>query len=155
MEKVVHTVFRIVSYVLMALAVVFIAWIWMKGDTALKNDTGLQNQILNPFTMVTYFALGLAAFLAIFFPVVFIIQNPKKAVRTLIVLGLIIVVGFVAYSLSSGNLDSNVLQKAFREGKITEAGARRVGAALLGTYLLGGVAIITVLYSAVASIIKK
>lgn len=155
MEKVVHNIFRILSFVLIALGVIFIVWIWATGDTALKNDPDLQARIMNPFAVVTYFAFGITAILAIGFPVYFIIQNPKQAVRSLIVLGLILVIGAISYAFASGSLDGPVLQKAFREGNLTEAGSRRVSAALIGTYILGGFALVTVLYSAIASIFRK
>lgn len=155
MEKVVHNIFRAITYLLIALGVVFIAIVWIKGDTALENDLSLQDRIMNPFTWTTYIALGIALILSVFFPIVQVVTNPKNAVRALIALGILVVIGLIAFGLASGSLEGDVLQKAFRKGELTEAGSRRVGAALIGTYILGILAVLTVIYSAIASIFKK
>jgi len=155
MEKVVHNIFRIVSFILIALAVLFIVMIWIKGDTALENDLSLQDRIMNPFAWTTYIAFGIAFVMAVIFPVFQVIRNPKNAMRALLVVALLVVIGLISYFIASDSLDGDVLQNAFRKGDLTAAGSKRVGTALIGTYILGAIAVITVLYSAVASIFKK
>lgn len=155
MEKVVHNVFRVLSFILMALAVVFIVLIWMKGDNTLKNDLSLQNNILNPFAWITYIAFGITFVLAVVFPIFHIIQNPRNTLRSLLVVAMLVVIGLAAWFIASDSLDGEVLQKAFRAGDLTAAGSKRVGAALNGTYILGAIAVIVVIYSAIASVFKK
>lgn len=155
MEKVVHNIFRAVTYILIALGVVFIVMIWSKGDAALENDLGLQDRIMNPFAWITYIAFGITFLLAVIFPVFQVITNPKNALRALIVVALLVVIGLISYAVASGSLDGEILQREFRKGDLTAAGSRRVGAALIGTYVLGALAVLTVLYSAIASIFKK
>lgn len=155
MEKVVHNIFRIVTYILIALGVIFIVMIWANGDDALKNDPSLQDSIMNPFAWTTYIAFGITFLIAVIFPVFQIITNPKGAVRALIVVGVLVVVGVISYAMASGSLDGDILQREFRKGDLTAAGSKRVGAALIGTYVLGVLAVLTVVYSAIASIFKK
>ncbi|HRZ76717.1 MAG TPA: hypothetical protein P5248_05075, partial [Bacteroidales bacterium] len=96
MEKVVHNVFRVITTILMALAVLLVAIIWAKGDTVMANDPNLQDKILNPFSWMTYIAIGIALVLVFVFPIYQIIDNPRNAMRAVLAIGLLVAIGLIS-----------------------------------------------------------
>lgn len=144
-------IFKIISLVLILAAVVSIIFVWAKGDDAIRDSLGLQNMLLNPYFFTAYIALGLCIILSLLFPIINIISQPKNALRVLIGLGAVIVIGIIAYAIAGNELTEHEL----RTLKITEAGSRRVGAALIGTYAIAIVSVLAVLYAEVMNFIKK
>ena len=145
---------KIVSILFMVIGAIFIILIMYNGDKELENDLGLRAKLLNPYFWISYVIFGLCAFFALIFPIIFMIQNPKKALRTLFVLiGFVIIFG-IAYLLASDAIDSEPMQKAFKEGEITEIGSRRVGMGLIGTYIVAGLAIIVTIYAGLSKMFK-
>ena len=144
-------IFKIISIILILIGVVSIVLIWSKSEAAIKESVRLQNQLLNPYFLTAYVALGLCLVLALLFPIINIITQPKNAVRVLIGIGAIVVIGFIAYSVSSNELTDLQL----RLYKITETGSRQIGAALIGTYIIAGASILAILYAEVSNFIKK
>ncbi|MBW6459180.1 MAG: hypothetical protein K0B08_01285 [Bacteroidales bacterium] len=93
--------------------------------------------------LVTVVATVLAALLNIF-------SNPKKAIRFFIMLGMIAVIAVIAFLLSGNEYTATQLVKL----KITETTSRVVGAGLIITYLLGIVALLSIVYATISSIFK-
>ena len=79
-----------------------------------------------------------------------ILSNPKKAIKFLITLGLVAVVAVLAFVISGNEYSTTQLVKL----KITETTSRIVGAGLIITYLLGIVALLSIVYATVSSIFK-
>jgi hypothetical protein len=152
MEKnIVVRIFKIISIILILVGVVFIAIIWTKSEADLKGNLALQNQILNPYFMAAYIALGLCIVLALIFPIINIITQPKNAIRVLIGVGLIVIVGVISFSVSSNEFTELQL----RAYKITETGSRQIGAALVGTYIIAAASILAIIYAEVSNLVKK
>jgi hypothetical protein len=152
MEKnIVVRIFKIISIILILVGVVFIAIIWTKSEADIKGSVALQNQILNPYFMAAYIALGLCVVLALIFPIINIITQPKNAVRVLIGVGLIVVVGFISFSVASNEFTELQL----RAYKITETGSRQIGAALIGTYIIAAASVLAIVYAEVSNLVKK
>ncbi len=143
--------FKIISILIIVAAVIFVALIWIKGDSAMTENLGLQNSVLNPFFLVAYIALALCILMALLFPIFNIISNPKVLVKSLIGLAVIVAVGFLIYSMSSNELTKLQLM----DYKITETTSRQVGAALYGTYLIGALSVLAILYAELSSFFKK
>lgn len=144
-------IFKIISIVLILAGVVFIALILTKSKTEIMESASLQNRLLNPYFITAYVALGLCVVLAFLFPVISIITQPKNAIRVLIGIGAIVLIGVIAYSVSSNEFTDFQLSTL----KITETGSRQVGAALLATYVIAGASVLAILYAEVSSLIKK
>lgn len=144
-------VFRIISIILILIAVVCIVLIWSQSDTAMRDNTALQSRILNPYFLTAYVALGLCIVLALIFPIINIITHPKNAIRVLIGLGSLVLIGIIAYALS-GNEFSALQLRAYN---ITETGSRQIGAALIGTYVIAGASVLTILYAEISNYFKK
>jgi uncharacterized membrane protein len=152
MEKnIIVRVFKIISIILILVGIVSIVLIWSKSEADIKESMRLQNQLLNPYFITAYIALGLCVLLALLFPIISIISQPKNAIRVLIGLGAIVLIGVIAYSISGNELTDLQL----RTYKITETGSRQIGAALIGTYIIAGASILAILYAEVSSLIKK
>ena len=86
---------------------------------------------------------------AVLFPVMYLVQNPKKAKGALFsVAGLLVIFG-IAWLFASGDvLDS------YEKYGITEAVSRNVGMGLIAMYILGFGAIGAIIYSAASRLMK-
>jgi predicted membrane channel-forming protein YqfA (hemolysin III family) len=144
-------IFKIISLVLILGAVIGIVFVWTQSETEMRENVGLQNRILNPYFTVAYIALGLCVVLALLFPIINIITQPKNAIRVLIGLGVLVLVGVIAYVISSNEFTD--LQLRFY--KISETGSRQIGAALIATYFIAGASVLAILYAEVSNLIKK
>jgi hypothetical protein len=97
----------------------------------------------------SYMLAGIAAATAVLFPIVYLVQNPKKAKGALFsVAGLLAIFG-IAWLFASGDvLDS------YEKYDIDEVVSRRVGMGLIAMYILGFGAIGAIIYSAVSRLMK-
>lgn len=144
-------VFRIISIILILVAVGCIFFIWSQSETTMKENTVLQNRILNPYFLTAYIALGLCVVLALIFPIINIITHPKNAIRVLIGLGALVLIGIIAFAMSGNEFDALQL----RALDISETGSRQIGAALIGTYFIAGASVLAILYAEISNIFKK
>jgi multisubunit Na+/H+ antiporter MnhB subunit len=87
---------------------------------------------------------------ALFAMVSSIMRNPKGSVKMLIVIAAMILIFVIAYSVSTNKFTPAELEKL----QITASTAKFVGAGLLILYLLGIGALVTVIYTSIAKIIK-
>ena len=145
MDKTILLVFKIISFILIGLAVVFQLVVLYKGEDGLVGTS-----IIDNFMRTSYVAFGIAAFLAILFPIVFIIQNPKSLVKMLVAIAGIVVLGFICYSIAGNAFSSLRLE----ELKTTAQVSRLVGSALIFTYILGGLAVLSIIFSGIAGLFK-
>ena len=142
MDKIVLNIFKVVSLVLIALAAVFQVIVLYKGDDA--------GSVVDSFITTSFVAFGIAAVLAIVFPIIFIGQNPKNALKVLAVLVGFVIIGFICYSIAGNTFNNFRLE----ELKTTASISRIVGAGLYFTYIVGGAAILAVIFSGVSGIFK-
>ena len=149
MDKILKNVSRIAVILLIAAGAFITILIWIKGDDALKTEP-LRSQILNPFMLIAYVAIIFCAFLAIIFPIIQLIQYPKRAITIIIGIAGIAVLWFISYSLSTGAVDPDVLIK----NNTTESVAKYVGAGLICTYIIFGIIIVSALYSEISKAFK-
>jgi O-antigen ligase len=97
-----------------------------------------------------YILLAITVVITIVFPIAFFISNPKKGKSVLIGLIGFVALYFIAYSISTGNITGDVYEKF----DITETTSRFIGAILYATYILGGLAILSILYAGISSLFK-
>ena len=97
----------------------------------------------------SYLLAVIAAVAAVVFPVMYLVQNPKKAKGALFsVAGLLVIFG-ISYLFASGDvLDS------YEKYGIDEVVSRRVGMGLIAMYILGFGAIGAIIYSAASRLMK-
>lgn len=145
MDKTILNVFKVISLILIGLAVVFQIIVLIKGEDGLVGSS-----VINNYILVAYVAFAITAFLTILFPIIYIIQNPKNALKLLVVLGGLAVIGFICYSLASNSFNIVQLEVLKSTAEISKA----VGAALYFTYIVGGLAVVSIIFSGIAGLFK-
>ncbi len=145
MDKTILNVFKIITLVLIVLAVILQIIVLIKGEEGLIGSSVLDN-----YAILAYVSLGIAALLALIFPIIFMIQNPKNLIKILIGIGGLVIIGFICYSIADNTFDIVKLE----ELKTTADVSRSVGAALYFTYIVGGLAVISIIFSGIAGIFK-
>ncbi len=145
MDKTILNIFKVISLILIGLAVVFQIIVLIKGEEGLIGSSVLDN-----FMRVGYIAFAITTFLTILFPILFIVQNPKNALKLLVVLGGVVVIGFICFSLASNAF--NIVQ--LESLKTTTETSKAVGAALYFTYIIGGLAVVSIIFSGIAGLFK-
>jgi hypothetical protein len=92
--------------------------------------------------------LGVAA--AIIFPIIFIVMNPKNAIKIVIVLVGLLALAGLSYVFASGSIEGAVYEKF----EVTASSSRMVGGALILTYVLAGLAVLAIVYSSISKMFK-
>ncbi|HPE55863.1 MAG TPA: hypothetical protein P5514_08470 [Bacteroidales bacterium] len=145
MDKTILNIFKGVMLVLIALAVILQILVLIKGEEGLVGSSVLDN-----YAYLAYVAIILTTFLAILFPVMFMIQNPKNALKILAGIAGLVVLGFICYSIADNTF--NVVR--LEELKTTKEVSRLVGGALYFTYIVGGIAVVSIIFSGIAGLFK-
>ena len=149
-NKGINRIATIVSIVFMALSAIFVILIWIKGDDSISTSATLQKSILDPFFIESYIALIIGVVLALAFPIAYIIMNPKKALRVLMILGGVIIVLLISYALSPNTYSQTQLEVR----NISASTSRWVGTGLVFTYIVSALAILSAIYSGISKIFK-
>ncbi len=97
-----------------------------------------------------YLLLILTIAIAIISPIILYISNPGKAKTVLIGIVIFVVLFVISYLLASGNIQGDIYQKY----AITERSSRFIGAMLNTSYILGGLAILAIIYASIAKFFK-
>jgi len=150
MEKLIQLIAKVLVALLILIASIYIIITWAKGDASIKEDPSAQNYVLNPFFYNAYVAFFVAAISAVLFPIVYMIMNPKNAVRALVGVGILLVIAGIAYAMADGSTTGAVYEKY----QISSAQSKNVGMGLYLTYILGFLTIGTLLYSEVVKFFK-
>ncbi|MEZ5147682.1 MAG: hypothetical protein R2759_11560 [Bacteroidales bacterium] len=146
MDKTILNIFKGVMLVLIALAVILQILVLIKGEEGLVGSSVLDN-----YAYLAYVAIILTTFLAILFPVIFMIQNPKNALKILAGIAGLVVLGFICYSIADNTF--NVVR--LEELKTTKEVSRLVGGALYFTYIVGGIAVVSIIFSVLPDYLNK
>lgn len=85
------------------------------------------------------------------FPIVNFISNPKQGITVLVgLIGFAILFAIAYY----GFADSNVDGKVYEQFHITPAISKVIGGVLWMTYILGGLAVLSIIYASISSLLK-
>ena len=145
MDKTILTIFKIISLIFIALAVILQIVVLVKGEDGL-----VESSVLDNYIRLGYAAIILTAFFAVLFPVIFMIQNPKNSLKILGVLVVLVIIGFICYAVAENTLGVEQLEQL----KTTAEISKTVGALLYFTYIVGGLAVLSVIFSSVSSFFK-
>ena len=135
----------------MALAAVFMIWIWSVGDEALETDASVADKIMDPNLILTYVSLIVTVALAIVLPAIGMLRTPKQAIRALIIVAAMAILGFITYGMATNTYDVQMLEQL----KTTAETSRLVGAGLYFTYIMGALTVIATIISGVSGALKK
>jgi len=107
-------------------------------------------QYTNTVLTWAYILFALAVVITILFPIAYFISNPKKGKKMLIGLVGFAILFVIAYYMSSGDVTGGVYEKF----DITESTSRIIGAMLNTTFLLGAIAVLSVIYAGISGFFK-
>jgi hypothetical protein len=97
-----------------------------------------------------YFLVILTAVITIIFPIVFMFMNPRGSIKIFIGIGLLVILAIISYALAGNSFTSLQLEKI---GATAET-SKFVGAGLIFTYILGGLAVLSIIYASISRIFK-
>lgn len=158
-EKVLKLLARIPMFLFLFVAVVLTVMFVI--GTSGTDDRAELMRVVNPPIVYTYVLLVIAVVLLLGFTVVNLVTNPRGAVKTLLGVGVLVVVFLIAYALSSdeplqmangtlygSNADPKVASSQMREVVMTDVG-------IIATYILTGIAVLALLVTGVRAFLKK
>lgn len=145
-------IISIVLWVLMGISIILLVLFYFGKVVPGTEDTNLHEPVITQtFLVWAYILGGLTAGLALIFPIINVIQNPKSAKKGLFVILGIAVLIFIAYSLAS----DQVLNIPGYDGKDNVAKTLRfTGTGLITMYILAGLAVLSIIYSEIAKYFK-
>jgi len=143
MDNILKKVFYFVSIILIVIATAYQIAVLYQGDDVAEG-------VLDGYFYVAYIAFGISIVFALLFPIIQMIGDPKGAIRSLIGLGIVVVLWFVASAFSGNEFSPDQLEKM----KITAETSTMVGTGLIYTYIIFGLAILSIIYASVSSMFK-
>ena len=141
MDNLLKNIFKGVSIILIVIAAIYQIVVFTQGDSP-------SDSVLNGYFTLAYIAFGLSLVFAIVFPVIQIFADPKAAIRSLIGVGILVALWFVAYALSDNSFTPMELEKM----KTTANISVMVGAGLIYTYFIFAIAIVAIIYASISSL---
>jgi hypothetical protein len=137
-------------WALMAISLVLVGIFFFGGFVEGTAGTSLAEPLITETILRwAYVLFIIAAFFALVFPLIFIFGNLKSAKR----LGIVIVIGAVLIFISNRLASDEVLNLIQYTGPDNVPGTLKIaGTFIIFTYILGVVAILSILYSAVSNL---
>jgi lysylphosphatidylglycerol synthetase-like protein (DUF2156 family) len=127
-----------VLYVLMAVSAVLAVLFYMESlDTS-------------RFLQWGYFLMFSGVIVAIASPVYELFLSPKNIIKLLVILVVVAILGFIAYSLAGNTFSETKLELL----KITEQTSRNVGMGIIFTYIAFAIALLAIAFSSILKIFK-
>ena len=133
------------------------------GTTLYSSETVFADQIdvlgwrLDAYLNWSFILIGIALVVAVVFPIVNMISNPANSKKTLLTLGVMVVIVAVGYFLANGDiLKFPGYEKFFYEDISMDAHkfSKYVGTGLWSMYILGALSILSLAYVEVAKFFK-
>lgn len=150
MDNILKKVFFGISIILILIATAYQIAVLYQGDSAFELGTQGAETTMNGYFLTAYIAFGLSVVIALIFPVLQIVTNPKGGVKTLIIVVVAVALWFVAQGIATNNFTPEELEAK----KITAETSVLVGAGLIYTYVVFGLAILSILYASISNIFK-
>ncbi|UCG28453.1 MAG: hypothetical protein JSV24_03580 [Bacteroidales bacterium] len=139
-------------YALMFVSVILVILFYFGKVVPGTEDTNFEEPVITKTILLwAGILIGLTAILSLVFPIINIVTNPKAAKGTLFtVLGAALLI-FIAWMLAS----NAVLDMPHYEGKDNVPSTLKLaGTGLFTTYILAGLAVLTILYSEISKYFK-
>lgn len=151
-EKIMRVSLRIGFWLLMVITAIIAVLFVIRISGA--ESRAMESAAVQPALYWTYILLAIATFFAVIFPVIFIIRNPKKAIKALISLLILGVIVLVAYLLADAT--PIVTATSATNPDFSDRGVLLLSdTGLRTTYILICVAILMLLFTGVRSIIRN
>ena len=147
-----HKILKIVAAILSLAGVALLAMIISKGDTAIDAAyvSGGDTSVVDQMAYVAYVTFGLILAFVVFFVIKNLFSNTGSLKSTLIGAGAFVGILVLSYLVSGGDPT-----EYFDQGILTDGGtSQAVGAGLVSFYILGALAIFSILFSGIKKMIK-
>lgn len=154
---VLHKVLKYVVLGLCLLAAVFFIYTTSVGDEAIATDKdGLQSVTIAPMMILTYITMFIAVALVVGFSGKNLASNPEKLKSAGIAVGIAVVIIGISYAISSGD-DAAFFNEIVDTGNdpITPGESKVIGAAIITFYIVGFLAVASVVWSGISKSLKK
>jgi hypothetical protein len=136
------TLNKIIQYGLFAilgLTLIFFALFYINGES-----------MTNLVMYWAFILLGITVVLLLAFPIKHFIDYPKQGIRFLVALGGFLILYGISYAFASDATDANIYEINDISGGIS----RMIGAGMIMTYIIGGLAILVLIYFGVSKVFK-
>lgn len=156
--SILNIVGRVLTFVIIGLAIFFTIYLMVQWDPAWSNDIpkGVEElgSSMGLFFNFTYVIIALIGLVIVSFGIIQFIDKPKSAIRMLIALGILGLIALIAYQIASPDIDEKFVAEIADDVTVTDSLSRGIGAGLIGTFILAGLAVLTIVYSWISKIIK-
>ena len=110
----------------------------------------MEQVVVNVGIIIAYIMVALGVVLAVVFPLINSISEPKTLVKSGIGIAGILVVFGIGYLMSDAGLTAKFIQSGVESGGLSQM----IGGALKMVYLLMGIAIIGIVYTEFSKVLK-
>lgn len=156
---------------LLIVSVVAVVWFYfdvsgLPAEATIAEQMDLLGAPLEFFMKWAYVLLGITAIVALIFPIINMVLNPKKALKSIISVAALALLIFVAYSFSSDELikfhNWEIFYSDFFPDEATLDNVKvkaqdlswKVGTGLITMYVLAGLAVLSLLVSGIVNAFK-
>ena len=131
----------------------FFVRIMMEGDDAIMEDADLQGSILSPFISFATYLLIATALIAVVFSMINLFKHPQVLKRTMLGVGVLVVILIIAYAMASDGAVTNSVGAALQDG---EAGSisKWVSTLINFSFYLGAIGLMFFVLDFVKSLVK-
>ena len=152
MDNTIRKTISIILYVLMGISVVLVAFFYFGKLVPGTEGTNMEEPVITGKILIwAAILVVITAGLALIFPIINLVANPKSAKSGLFILLGVVILMFVAYTLAS----NEVLKIPGYTGTDNIPGILKIaGTGLFTTYILAGLAVLSILYSEISKYIK-
>lgn len=146
-----QNIIKIISGIIGVLGAIFLLRIMSTGDDQIKMDASVGDfSIVTPLIMLAIFILSIAVLVTIIFSLISLAANKNKLKKSLLMLGIFILVIAISYGISDG------VETPLKDGEILSAnGSRWVGTGIRVFYILTVVAFVSMIFSSVKKLISR
>ncbi|WP_339684689.1 hypothetical protein [uncultured Nonlabens sp.] len=156
---VLHKALKYLVLLLSLIAMGFFFYTLALGDEAIELNTGGSQAVtVSPLIFLAYVTLALTVIIVLFFVLKGLFTNPAALKKAGISVGLLVVVALISYYALADDsvIDINGRVIELEDGELLTAGTSRwIGASLYMFYILGIVAIGTVVWAGVSKQLKR
>ncbi len=139
MTNALNKIIQIGLYAILGLTVILFALFYINGESMTD--------------LVMYWAfilLIITVVLLLAFPIKHFIEYPKQGIKTLIAFGGFLALYGISYVLASGSTDATI----YEINEISSGVSRMIGAGMIMTYIIGGIALLGLVYFGISKAFK-
>jgi len=144
-DKKIMLIAKIAIYALAVVTLMFLIIVFLNSSKfSSPTPEALSSPMLENCFLMTYITFGIAAVAALIFPIMRMVKKPKQAVKGLLGIVGLFVLGLIAYLTASSDLDAQQLERL----QVTESASIIAGAGLNLVYIVGACAILAAAFLA-------